>query len=131
MFGQELGQSLKIEQSSEGAYVKNFIHKVVESASWKGRGRGRGKRIVSSRGTAEWYNRALVADLAWQEQMLSCVQAKRLSEGIEYYKSVEQKKQREAHEKLLNPKQTKALGQFLSPPLAVGKDEAPGLGYAV
>jgi len=107
----ELGQSLKIEQSSEGAYVKNFIHKVTgkEVHSLK-------KRIVSSRGTAEWYNRAL---------------AKRLSEGIEYYKSVEQKKQREAHEKLLNPKQTKALGQFLSPPLAVGKDEAPGLGYAV
>lgn len=110
----EMEHSLAKENKAGGAYVDKYLHRVT------GRplaGPQKPRYVMAGGNEGEkWYNEQL---------------STRLEKGLGWEHKQQARKYREEHEKYLNPRQIRALGEYMQPAWKMGKGVAPGLGYAV
>ena len=110
----EMEKSLRAENKAGGQYVDKFLHRVTGSPL---RGPQRPRYVMQGSNEGEkWYDEQL---------------GKREALGAAWERKQQARKYRQEHEKYLNPKQMRALRDYMQPALHVGHGVAPGLGFAV
>jgi len=110
----EMEKSLRKENRAGGHYVDKYLHRVTGSPL---HGPKRARYVMTGGNEGEkWYNAQL---------------GKRLENGLGWEHKQQARKYRNEHQKYLNPKQMRALRDYMQPALHVGKGVAPGLGFAV
>jgi hypothetical protein len=118
----EMEHDLAAENKAGGRYVDKYLNRVTGRPL---RGASPKRYVMQGSNEGEkWYNAQLssglenapvfASELGWEKK--------------EHARNMQRRKQ---HQKYLNPRQIRELGEYMQPALHLNKGQAPGLGYAV